>query len=42
LQVGTPHELMTEPVDDIVESIIATPKRQADRLEALSSQEETS
>jgi len=35
LQVGTPHELMTEPVDETVESFIATPKRQADRLEAL-------
>lgn len=35
LQVGTPHALMTEPVDETVESFIATPKRQADRLEAL-------
>ena len=35
LQVGTPHELMTEPVNEIVESFVATPKRQADRLEAL-------
>lgn len=35
LQIGTPHELMTHPNNEIVESMIATPKRQADRLEAL-------
>ena len=35
LQVGTPHELMSKPADDYVEALIQTPKRQADRLEAL-------
>lgn len=42
LQVGTPHELMIAPENEIVESLIATPKRQADRLEALTEEEETS
>jgi osmoprotectant transport system ATP-binding protein len=35
LQVGTPHELLTRPVDDFVASLMATPKRQADQLKAL-------
>ena len=37
LQVGTPHELLTHPADDFVASLMATPKRQADQLEALAS-----
>jgi osmoprotectant transport system ATP-binding protein len=36
LQVGTPHELLNRPADDFVASLMATPKRQADQLEALS------
>jgi osmoprotectant transport system ATP-binding protein len=35
LQVGTPHELLNRPADDFVASLMATPKRQADQLEAL-------
>src|SRR3989449_7331884 len=35
LRLGTPQELMTEPGDDFVARLIATPKRQADELEAL-------
>jgi osmoprotectant transport system ATP-binding protein len=35
LQVGTPQELLTHPTDDFVAALMATPKRQADRLEAL-------
>ena len=35
LQVGTPHDLLQHPADDFVASLMATPKRQADQLEAL-------
>ena len=35
VQVGTPHELLTDPADDYVAALMATPKRQADRLEAI-------
>jgi osmoprotectant transport system ATP-binding protein len=35
LQVGTPHELLNRPADDFVASLMETPKRQADQLEAL-------
>jgi len=35
-QVGTPQELLTRPADDFVAALMATPKRQADQLEALS------
>jgi osmoprotectant transport system ATP-binding protein len=35
LQVGTPHELLTEPADDYVKQLMDTPKRHADRLESL-------
>ncbi len=35
LQVGTPHELLTSPADDFVAAMMATPKRQAEQLEAL-------
>ena len=35
LQVGTPHELLNRPADEFVASLMATPKRQADQLEAL-------
>ena len=35
VQVGTPHELLTAPGDDYVRALMETPKRQADRLEAL-------
>jgi len=35
LQVGTPHQMMTEPEHDYVRQLMAAPKRQADRLEAI-------
>jgi osmoprotectant transport system ATP-binding protein len=35
VQMGDPHELLTRPADDFVATLMATPKRQADRLEAL-------
>ncbi len=35
LRVGTPGELLKSPGDPYVEQLIATPKRQADQLEAL-------
>ncbi len=35
LQYGTPHEMLTKPVDDYVRTLMQMPKRQADRLEAL-------
>lgn len=35
LQLGTPHELLADPRDEYVRALIGTPKRQADRLEAL-------
>jgi len=35
LQVDTPQNLVNHPANEIVESLIATPKRHADRLEAL-------
>lgn len=39
LQLGTPHELMRNPMDDYVRQLLDMPKRQADRLEALFNQE---
>jgi osmoprotectant transport system ATP-binding protein len=35
LQVGTPHELLTQPGDAFVAALMNTPKRQAEQLEAL-------
>jgi osmoprotectant transport system ATP-binding protein len=35
LRVGTPHELLTDPGDDFVASLMSVPKRQAGQLEAL-------
>jgi osmoprotectant transport system ATP-binding protein len=35
LQVGTPRELLTRPAHDVVATLMATPKRQAEQLEAL-------
>ena len=35
LRDGTPNELMTNPNDEYVRTLMQTPKRQADRLEAL-------
>ena len=32
---GAPHDLLGNPADDFVAALMATPKRQADRLEAL-------
>ena len=35
VQVGTPHDLLTRPADPFVAALMATPKRQAEQLEAL-------
>ena len=35
LQYGTPHEILTSPVDDVVRRLIATPKRQGARIDDL-------
>ncbi|HZV05466.1 MAG TPA: ATP-binding cassette domain-containing protein [Gemmataceae bacterium] len=35
LQLGTPHELLANPSDDFVGSLMSSPKRQADQLESL-------
>lgn len=35
LQVGTPHELLTEPSHDYVREIVAMPRKKAERLEEL-------
>ncbi len=35
LQVGTPHELLTHPADAYVATLMSSPRRQADQLEAL-------
>ena len=42
LKLGTPHQLLTEPSDPYVEALMQTPKRQAERLEALASNAEPS
>jgi osmoprotectant transport system ATP-binding protein len=38
LQVGTPQELLAHPADEFVAALMATPRRQADQLEALTSE----
>jgi osmoprotectant transport system ATP-binding protein len=35
VRLGTPSELLTDPRDDFVAALMATPKRQADQVEAL-------
>jgi len=35
LQIGTPHELMTQPTDERVRAMMQTPRKQADQLEAI-------
>jgi osmoprotectant transport system ATP-binding protein len=35
LQLGTPHTLLTKPVDDFVGALLSSPKKQAQQLEAL-------
>lgn len=35
VQLGTPHELLTDPADDYVEKMMATPRKQADMVERL-------
>jgi osmoprotectant transport system ATP-binding protein len=35
LQLGTPHELLTDPGDDFVAALMSSPKRQAEQLESL-------
>ncbi|MBL8797106.1 MAG: ATP-binding cassette domain-containing protein [Planctomycetia bacterium] len=35
LQVGSPHQLLTNPVDDFVGALLSSPKKQAEQLEAL-------
>lgn len=39
VQVDTPRHLMSHPENETVEAMIATPKRQADRLESLAAEE---
>jgi len=35
VQLGTPHELLTDPADDYVEKMMATPRKQADMVDRL-------
>lgn len=35
LQIGTPHELMTEPADPFVTMLMSGPRRQAEQVEAI-------
>jgi len=35
LQIGSPHQLLTSPVDDFVGALLSNPKKQAEQLEAL-------
>jgi len=35
LQHGTPHQILTSPVDDVVQRLIATPRRQGARIDDL-------
>ena len=35
LQLGTPQELMARPADDFVKALMASPKQQTEKLEAL-------
>ncbi|MGD8376732.1 MAG: ATP-binding cassette domain-containing protein [Acidobacteriota bacterium] len=42
LQVGTPRELLARPADERVRRLLETPRRQADRLEALAAEGEGS
>jgi ABC-type proline/glycine betaine transport system ATPase subunit len=35
IQIGTPQELLTRPAHEFVATLMATPKRQANQLEAL-------
>jgi len=35
LQLGTPHELLTQPADDFVAALMAMPRRQAEQVENL-------
>jgi osmoprotectant transport system ATP-binding protein len=39
LQVGTPHQMLTQPQHEYVTTLMHTPKRQADRLEQLAGEE---
>jgi osmoprotectant transport system ATP-binding protein len=34
-QIGTPEELLNNPADEYIETLISTPRRQAERLDAL-------
>ena len=42
VQVGTPHELLERPADDYVRQLMETPQRQADRIDALVEERESS
>ncbi|RME31950.1 MAG: ABC transporter ATP-binding protein [Candidatus Zixiibacteriota bacterium] len=42
LQIGTPHQLLNQAEHEVVSALMETPKRQADRLEALARGEEDS
>lgn len=38
IRIGTPNEMLTDPRDEYVAKLMATPKRQADRLEAIAAE----
>ena len=38
IQLGTPSELLSDPADPYVETLLATPRREAERVAALSAQ----
>lgn len=40
VQLGTPHELISHPANEYVESLMSTPRRQADMLEELMTEAE--
>jgi osmoprotectant transport system ATP-binding protein len=42
VQIGTPHTLLTEPADDYVRDLMERPKKQADRVEQLMQEADTS
>ncbi|GAB4453242.1 MAG: hypothetical protein OHK0029_05670 [Armatimonadaceae bacterium] len=39
LQLGTPHEMLTEPADPYVETLMETPRKQFERLQAITTEE---
>ncbi len=39
VQMGTPHELLSQPADGYVEALMSSPRRQAQQLEAIAARE---